>query len=165
MPRNQKINGAGKALASRTFGRTLEAGGRRERLQLVLLYCIVFVLPLKQAVWGGMLASTAYCGVALSVASLYERQRQPHFSFADYYQINSFICMFFSTFLAIAAKYIMQMQQPVKYSPMNEYANPCYGLLIWVNPDKAKVPGCCWEASRLPPPHCGKDTFLTLVVE
>jgi CubicO group peptidase (beta-lactamase class C family) len=60
----------------------------------------------------------------------------------------------------IAAKYIMQMQQPVKYSPMNEYANPCYGLLIWVNSDKAKVPGCCWEASRLPPPHCGKDTFL-----
>jgi len=60
----------------------------------------------------------------------------------------------------IAAKYIVQMQQPVKYSPMNEYANPCYGLLIWVNPDKAKVPGCCWEASRFPPPDCNGRNFL-----
>jgi len=60
----------------------------------------------------------------------------------------------------IATKYIIQMQQPVKYAPYKEYSNPCYGLLIWVNTDKTQYPGCCWEASRLPSPDCGQDTFL-----
>jgi len=60
----------------------------------------------------------------------------------------------------IAAKYIAQMQEPVKYKPYNEYSNPCYGLLLWVNADKQKHPGCCWEASRLPDPKCNNETFM-----
>jgi len=61
----------------------------------------------------------------------------------------------------ISSDLIAQMQQPVKYAPYTSYANPCYGLLLWVNADKSKTPGCCWEASRLPPPNCGSDTFMT----
>lgn len=61
----------------------------------------------------------------------------------------------------IDAKYIRQMQEPVKHAPYNEYSNPCYGLLLWVNADKAKHPGCCWEASRLPDPKCNDETFMT----
>jgi len=61
----------------------------------------------------------------------------------------------------ISSDLIAQMQQPVKYPPYNSYSNPCYGLLIWVNADKSKTPGCCWEASRLPPPDCNRETFMT----
>jgi len=32
---------------------------------------------------------------------------------------------------------------------------------MWVNADKEKFPGCCWEASRLPGPMCNEETFLT----
>lgn len=60
----------------------------------------------------------------------------------------------------IASKYIDQMQQPVKYEPYNSYTNPCYGLLVWLNADKSKHPGCCWEASRLPEPKCNQETFM-----
>jgi len=61
----------------------------------------------------------------------------------------------------ISSDLIAQMQQPVKYAPYNSYSNPCYGLLLWVNADKSKTPGCCWEASRLPPPDCNEETFMT----
>jgi len=61
----------------------------------------------------------------------------------------------------IDAKYIKQMQEPVKYAPYNEYSNPCYGMLLWVNADKSKHPGCCWEASRFPDPKCNNETFMT----
>merc|ERR1719326_2727938 len=61
----------------------------------------------------------------------------------------------------ISSDLIEQMQKPVKYPPYNSYSNPCYGLLIWVNADKSKTPGCCWEASRLPPPDCNRETFMT----
>jgi len=60
----------------------------------------------------------------------------------------------------IATKYIQQMQEPMKVAPYKEYSNPCYGLLIWLNKDKKKYPGCCWEASRLPEPHCNHETFM-----
>merc|ERR1712072_744424 len=60
----------------------------------------------------------------------------------------------------IASKWIEEMSVPVKYAPYNEYSNPCYGLLVWLNADKSKHPGCCWEASRLPPPTCNEDTFM-----
>jgi len=40
------------------------------------------------------------------------------------------------------------------------YSNPCYGLGWWLNPDKQTYNGCCWEASRLPPPNCNNETFI-----
>lgn len=52
------------------------------------------------------------------------------------------------------------MQRPVKVKPDNSYLNPCYGLLVWLNADKSKYPGCCWEASRLPDPKCNHETFM-----
>jgi CubicO group peptidase (beta-lactamase class C family) len=60
----------------------------------------------------------------------------------------------------IASQYIDQMQEPVKMPADKEYSNPCYGLLIWLNADKSKHPGCCWEASRLPEPKCGGTSFM-----
>jgi len=60
----------------------------------------------------------------------------------------------------IARNFIDEMQQPVKVDPYNSYSNPCYGLLIWLNADKSKYPGCCWEASRLPDPKCNDATFI-----
>jgi len=60
----------------------------------------------------------------------------------------------------IAQTYFEQMSQPVKYAPFNEYSNPCYGMLVWLNANKSKHPGCCWEASRLPEPKCNEDTFM-----
>merc|ERR1712232_696939 len=60
----------------------------------------------------------------------------------------------------ISSELIAAMQQPVKYKPYNFYANPCYGLLIWINANKSKYPGCCWEASRLPEPRCNDATFI-----
>jgi CubicO group peptidase (beta-lactamase class C family) len=60
----------------------------------------------------------------------------------------------------IASQYIQQMQEPVKMPGDKEYSNPCYGLLIWLNADKSKHPGCCWEASRLPEPKCGENSFM-----
>merc|ERR1719443_983554 len=60
----------------------------------------------------------------------------------------------------IARRFIEEMQQPVKYAPFGSYSNPCYGLLIWLNADKSKHPGCCWEASRLPDPKCNSETFM-----
>jgi len=60
----------------------------------------------------------------------------------------------------IDEKYMQQMQEPVKVAPYEDYPNPCYGLLIWTNANKTKYPGCCWEASRLPEPHCNAETFM-----
>lgn len=60
----------------------------------------------------------------------------------------------------IASTWITEMQQPVKNHPYNTYSNPCYGLLVWLNANKSKHPGCCWEASRLPEPKCNDETFM-----
>lgn len=60
----------------------------------------------------------------------------------------------------ISKTFFQQMTQPTKYNPYNDYSNPCYGLLVWINADKSKHPGCCWEASRLPEPRCNNDTFM-----
>ena len=53
-----------------------------------------------------------------------------------------------------------QLSQPMKYPPFNYYVNPCWGHGFWANADKQKYPGCCWEASRLPPPMCLNETFV-----
>jgi len=60
----------------------------------------------------------------------------------------------------IASRLIDDMQKPVRVAPYGTYANPCYGLLVWLNADKSKHPGCCWEASRLPDPKCNQETFM-----
>merc|ERR1712178_179388 len=60
----------------------------------------------------------------------------------------------------ISPSFMQQASQPVKYDPYNMYSNPCYGLGWWLNPDKQKYNGCCWEASRLPPPNCNNETFI-----
>merc|ERR1719181_2362309 len=60
----------------------------------------------------------------------------------------------------VSPQFIAEMQKPVKYAPYNSYSNPCYGLLLWINADKSKYPGCCWEASRLPNPKCNDETFM-----
>jgi len=60
----------------------------------------------------------------------------------------------------IAPSFMRQAQEPVKYDPYQMYSNPCYGLGWWLNPDKQKYNGCCWEASRLPPPNCNNETFI-----
>merc|ERR1711988_923606 len=62
--------------------------------------------------------------------------------------------------MGIAKTYFEQMTEPTKYAPYNSYSNPCYGLLVWLNADKSKYPGCCWEASRLPDPKCNHETFM-----
>jgi len=60
----------------------------------------------------------------------------------------------------ISPSFMQQAQEPVKYDPYDMYSNPCYGLGWWLNPDKQKYNGCCWEASRLPPPNCNNETFI-----
>lgn len=60
----------------------------------------------------------------------------------------------------IPSSFFDQMSQPLKYLPYDTYSNPCYGLLVWINADKSKHKGCCWEASRLPSPRCNDETFL-----
>merc|ERR1712012_708632 len=49
---------------------------------------------------------------------------------------------------------------PVKYAPFNYYSNPCWGHGFWINADKSKFNGCCFEASRLPRPMCNEETFI-----
>jgi len=61
----------------------------------------------------------------------------------------------------ISKEMIQVTGAPLKAAPYNFYSNPCWGHGFWTNADKEKFPGCCWEASRLPAPMCGEETFLT----
>merc|ERR1712100_516294 len=60
----------------------------------------------------------------------------------------------------IAPEIMTQALKPEKFSPYKSYSNPCYGWLFWINADKNKYNGCCWEASRLPNPKCNQDSFM-----
>lgn len=56
---------------------------------------------------------------------------------------------------------IQDIGRPQKAAPYNYFPNTCWGHGFWLNSDKEKYPGCCWEASRLVPPMCGSESFMT----
>jgi CubicO group peptidase (beta-lactamase class C family) len=51
----------------------------------------------------------------------------------------------------VAADFVHQMGTPqTRFPPFTQYANPCYGLLTWLNPDQdpTKYPGQCKVPGR-----------------
>lgn len=60
----------------------------------------------------------------------------------------------------VTADYIKEMTTPqTKFAPYTKWANPCYGLLTWLNPSKAEYPGTCTHAVAYPA-DTGSKQFL-----
>mmetsp|Transcript_12499 Transcript_12499/g.44194 ORF Transcript_12499/g.44194 Transcript_12499/m.44194 type:complete len:261 (+) Transcript_12499:549-1331(+) len=68
----------------------------------------------------------------------------------------------------VDAKFIAEMTTPQKFAPYHDYANPCYGLLTWLNTNPGsdrgspRFPGVCqmWPAQTWLPAGTPSDLYL-----